>query len=182
MKENATCETTSTPRARRWPKPPPAREFSSFITSAISGRAVSAGSAPNSMPVSTETTSVKPSTVASMPTSLARVVKRAVKATSRSRPAAASPRPITPPMIASSVLSVSSWRTSRPRPAPSAARIASSRLRRSMRESIRFATLAQAISSTQPTAPSSTRSVGRARSVSSSPRPTAVVVKPEPFG
>ena len=71
-----------------------ARELSCFITSASSGRAVSAGSAPNSMPVSTETTSVKPSTVASMPTSLARVVKRAVKATSRWSAAAARPRPI----------------------------------------------------------------------------------------
>ena len=117
-----------------------------------------------------------------MPTSLARVVKRAVNATSRSRPAAASAKPRAPPKSASSVLSVSSWRTSRPRPAPSAARIASSRLRRSMRDSIRLATLAQAISSTQPTAPSSTSSVGRARSVSSSPSPTTPAVKPEPAG
>ena len=170
------------PRARRGPNPPPARELSCFITSASSGRAVNAGSAPNSMPVSTETTSVKPSTVASMPTSLARVVKRAVKATSSWSAPLARPRPISPPATARSVLSVSSWRTSRPRPAPSAARIASSRLRRSMRASIRFATFAQAISRTQPTAPSSTSSVGRARSVSSSPRLTAVAVKPEPFG
>jgi hypothetical protein len=182
MNEKATCEITSRLRARRLCVPPPARVLSSFITSASSGRAVSAGSAPNSMPVRTETASVKASTGPSMPTSLARVVKRAVKATSRSRPAAASASPITPPISASSVLSVSSWRTSRPRPAPSAARIASSRLRRSMRDSIRFATLAQAISSTQPTAPSSTKSVGRARSVSSSPRLVAEAVKPEPRG
>jgi hypothetical protein len=51
-----------------------------------------------------------------------------------------------------------------------------------MRASIRFATLAQAISSTQATAPSSTSSVGLARSVSSSPSRTAVAVKPEPAG
>jgi len=81
------------PAFRRGPKPDAARVVSSFITSARSGRALSAGSAPNSTPVTTEASSVKPSTVASMPTSLARVVKRAVNATSRSSPAASSTSP-----------------------------------------------------------------------------------------
>ena len=49
------------------------------------------------------------------------------------------------------------WRSSRPRPAPSAVRIANSRCRVSARASSRFARLAQAISSTNPTAACSTQ-------------------------
>ena len=59
--------------------------------------------------------------------------------------------PPTPPAQASTRLSVSSCRTMRPRPAPSVARIASSRDRDAARASIRFATLTHAISSTNPT-------------------------------
>ena len=58
-------------------------------------------------------------------------------------------------LAASSALSVSNWRTRRPRPAPSAARMASSRSRASPRATPRFARLAHAIKSTSPTAPSS---------------------------
>ena len=64
----------------------------------------------------------------------------------------------TPPATASSTLSVSSCRTMRPRLAPRAARTAISRWRASARESSRFATFAQAISSTNATAPISTTS------------------------
>ncbi len=73
-----------------------------------------------------------------------------------------------PPATASSVLSVSSCRTSRPRPAPSAARIASSRSRPSIRASVRLATFAQAISSTSPVMPSRISSSSRAPLVSAS--------------
>ena len=53
-----------------------------------------------------------------------------------------------------STLSVSSWRTMRPRPAPSAERTAISRCRTVALDSSRFATLAHAISSsTRLTAP-----------------------------
>ena len=62
---------------------------------------------------------------------------------------------------ASTTLSVSSWRTSRIRPAPTAARTTISRPRAEARASSRLATLAQAISSTKATAPSSTNSVCR---------------------
>ena len=58
------------------------------------------------------------------------------------------PRP--PPHSASTTLSVSSWRTIRPRPAPSAVRTAISRARAAPRASSRFATLPHAISSTRP--------------------------------
>jgi hypothetical protein len=69
--------------------------------------------------------------------------------------------PIAPPATASSRLSASSCRTTRQRPAPSAARIEISRDRPTARESIRFATFAHAIISTNPTAPSSTRKICR---------------------
>ena len=59
-----------------------------------------------------------------------------------------------PPARESNTLSVSNWRTMRPRPAPIAARMANSRLRPVARTSSRLATLAHAISSTSPTAPS----------------------------
>ena len=56
-------------------------------------------------------------------------------------------------MSDSTTLSVSSWRMIRRRPAPSAARTASSRVRALARASSRLATLAQQISSTNPTTP-----------------------------
>ena len=62
------------------------------------------------------------------------------------------------PASESSTLSVSSCRMMRPRPAPMAARIAISRRRPTARASSRFATFAQAISSTKLTAPTSTSS------------------------
>ena len=57
-------------------------------------------------------------------------------------------RPAMPPSAASTRLSVSTCLTMRPRPAPIAARIASSRERAASRASSRLATLPQAISST----------------------------------
>ncbi len=62
--------------------------------------------------------------------------------------------PSTPPIIESARLSVRSWRISRRRPAPSAARSDISRLRETARASWRLATFAHAMSSTTPTNPS----------------------------
>ena len=87
--------------------------------------------------------------------------------------------PTTPPQTASSALSVSSCRTSRPRPAPSAARIASSRSRPSIRASVRLATFAHAISRTMPVMPSRISSISRAPLVSASRTSTAVPWKPD---
>ena len=61
----------------------------------------------------------------------------------------------TVPRIDSRRLSIISWRTSRQRLAPSAARMPISRSRAVARASSRFATFAHAMSSTIPTAPSS---------------------------
>ncbi len=68
-------------------------------------------------------------------------------------PTHASPIPIGALMSPISTASVSSWRTMRQRPAPSAARIDISRWRTEARASSRFATLAHAIRSTSVTAP-----------------------------
>ena len=63
------------------------------------------------------------------------------------------PIPSVPPIADSTTLSVTSWRTILRRPAPSAARTASSRVRAVARASRRLATLAQQMSSTKPTTP-----------------------------
>ena len=91
--------------------------------------------------------------------SSARKVRRAAAtpARARRRPPAALPRP--PPSSEINRLSVSICRTRRQRPAPSAARTAISRCRAVARASSRLAALTQAISSTSPTAPSSTSSM-----------------------
>jgi hypothetical protein len=59
----------------------------------------------------------------------------------------------------SRTLSVNNWRTTRQRSAPSAARMANSRFRAVERANSRLATLAQAMISTNPTAPTSSSSV-----------------------
>ena len=69
--------------------------------------------------------------------------------------------PAAAPREAKTTLSARSCRTSRSRPAPSAARIVNSRWRRAARATSRLATLAQAISSTKLTAPSRMSSSGR---------------------
>src|SRR5216684_3145466 len=69
----------------------------------------------------------------------------------------ARPKPRTAPPITNTRLSANDWRMRSQRPAPRAARTAISRLRPDARASIRPAILEQAIRSTNPTAPSSTR-------------------------
>ena len=83
------------------------------------------GTRPNTSPVTTETSTVNSKTRPSMRISPARVVnlQRSTQAAAiLPRPATS---PSTPPASESRVLSVSSWRINRPRPAPRAARIAS---------------------------------------------------------
>ena len=75
-------------------------------------------------------------------------------------PHAASNTPRTPPVTANRMLSVRSCRTTRPRLAPRAARIANSRVRPVERASRRLAMLTHAISRTKPTAPSKTQRRG----------------------
>src|ERR1035438_4877724 len=71
------------------------------------------------------------------------------------RPHLANSRPRTAPTAASTMLSVSSWRNRRCRPAPRAVRTATSRQRPAARANCRLATLAQAIKSTKNAEPRS---------------------------
>ena len=80
-------------------------------------------------------------------------------ATNARRPAYASTRPTTLPAAPKTRLSTSNSLAIRPGIAPSAARTANSGRRASARTSMRFAMLAQAISSTAPIAPMSTHNM-----------------------
>ena len=113
-----------------------------------------AGAKPNSTPVSSETASVNTSTrqFRLSSTSLGKMpVFLSVNATSARLPQKAKSTPTAPPNAASNTLSVSSCRTSRHRPAPTASRTLISAPRKAARASSRFATLAHAISSTSAT-------------------------------
>jgi hypothetical protein len=76
------------------------------------------------------------------------------------RPAYATPRPATPPQRPYTTFSVSIWRITRLRLAPSADRTASSRRRPVARDSTRFARFAQASRSTKPTTSDSSVMIG----------------------
>src|SRR5690349_8569484 len=80
------------------------------------------------------------------------------KGTQRAEEAQASPNPSRPPARDRTRLSVRSWRAKRNRPAPSAVRTANSRWRPQALTRSRFATLAQAMSRTTPTAAKRSRS------------------------
>ena len=83
-----------------------------------------------------------------------------MKAVIASSESVANTRPPKPPSPVITALSVSSWRSRRPCPPPTAIRTANSGARRVQRASIRFATLTQAISRTNSTAPCSSSNVG----------------------
>ena len=113
-----------------------------------------AGTKPKSTPVSSETASVKASTrqFRLRSTPLGKIpVSLSVSARSALLLQNAKSTPTAPPNAASSTLSVSSCRTRRQRPAPTASRTLISALRKAARASNRFATLAHAISSTSVT-------------------------------
>ena len=133
---------------------------------------------PKAMPVASDTRAAKASTPPSSAICPVRGVKRPANATSRSSDSQARRTPSAPPASATSTLSVTSWRSRRPRLEPSAVRTAISRLRRSVRESARFATLADAMISTSSVTPTSTASAERAPSTSCSPRSAASPVMP----
>ena len=165
--DTATCATISKLLIRCLPRPITDCAPPSFKPPTTVSRAASAGAVPDSMLVRTATPSVNSSTGASRRISRARGVNRAAKLTSKLSVPHENKSPKAPPISASSELSVSNCRNILTRPAPSAARTASSRSRRTMRERFKFATLAHAISRTKPAAPSSTSIVGRALCVSS---------------
>ena len=113
---------------------------------------------PKSNPATSEMPSVNSSTTPSIPISSSRGRFVGASVTSSRSAPYASPSPTRPPHTPSATLSVSSSRAMCPRPAPSAARIASSCCRPSARTRSRLATLAHAISRTRPIVPISSHS------------------------
>ena len=120
-----------------------------------------AGAVPESRPAAADRPAVNASTTPSRATSARRGMLLGIRAGAARTIAAATAQPTTPPATLRSTLSVSNCRTTRPRPAPSAPRMASSRRRAMPRARSRPATLAQASSSTSPVAAASMASAGR---------------------
>ncbi len=121
----------------------------------------SAGASPNRAPERREIRSVNPSTRASRWTSVVRGSASPVIPSTAPLPSAASTTPRAPPSTPSTMLSVSSCCTTRPRPAPRAVRTANSRALALHRARVRFATFTQAMRSTKATAAMRRRSTGR---------------------
>ncbi len=185
----ATSSTTSTARVLFCRNPLPERPLPSLRVVLRSSReAWSAGMSPNRMPVAIDSAIVnartRQSTVTTEPFSPTRGRPAVFTASSARIPAVPRSRPSAPPANDSMRLSVSSCRMMRPRPAPMAARTAISRLRVVARASSRFATFAQAMSSTKLTAPSSSQSVGRTFATSASRSGSALknVSRPSALG
>ena len=123
----------------------------------------SAGARPKTTPVRTAASRQKPSTVTSVRTLPRSGMLSDSMRASRWVPPAASITPSTAPQQDSVTPSVSIWRISRRRPAPSAVRMAISFCRVAVRASSRLERLAQTISITTPTAHASTSRAGRIR-------------------
>ncbi len=160
MKRDAPIKSTiavliSTIASRERTLPPP--PFMPLLRSAR--ETWSAGISPNTRPVTAAANTVnartRQSSATFAPFSPNRGMSTACVASSTRMPAAPSASPQTAPAAASSPLSVRNCRTILPREAPTATRIATSRFLPSARINKRLATLAQAISSTKPTAAAS---------------------------
>jgi hypothetical protein len=128
------------------------------------------------MPVRSVAPVANARTVTSTSIESARGTRASSAAGRPSTPHIASRRPIPPPAAASTRLSVASCLRIRRRPAPRAERMAISRSREVVRASIRFATLAHAMSSSNPTVASRIMSAGRASPTSCSYNGSTVIV------
>ena len=156
---SASSATTNPLLTRRLRRPVIAPRPPSFRAPTSAPRVTwKAGILPNRRPVSIATSPANAATVASTRTSPRRGMPSGCRLTSASLPHQARSNPQMPPPSDSSTLSVSNCRISRPRPAPSAVRTASSLSRAAARASVRLATLMQAIKSTNPTAPRTSNS------------------------
>ena len=146
----ATSTTSRAVRTRSRGEPVPRLRPPSLRTVWRSGRARrSAGTRPKSRVATRPSPRARASTGPSSRTWSSRGMEAGLAPRIARMAAAAKASPAAHPARPSTRLSVRSWRTIRPRPAPSAARTAISRDRAAPRASSRFATLTQAISSTQ---------------------------------
>ena len=122
--------------------------------------ACNAGTNPKISAVRKVMATVKASARPSTETLLMRGKSDGARVSNKSVPHFASNNPTAPPARDNSMLSVSSWRMMRQRPAPSAVRVAISLCLPAARASNRFATLAQAINRTKATATRRTSKAG----------------------
>ena len=144
------------------PRPVAVRPSDVIACSSDTPVACHAGASPNSTPTRQVIATQKATTRPSMPSSMTLGSSSAGRSDgAAARIAAARAMPSTPPAAASTRLSVSNCVTIRRRPAPSAARTASSRVRTVARASTRLATFAQHRSSTKPTTPRNRIDVSR---------------------
>ena len=121
---------------RAWPVPRVLLAAPSLSVSPMAARqALHAGVRPKRIPVASETADATASTARSTEIGLKRGNSGGMSLTSSVRPKAVMINPANPPMHASSTFSVSNCRISRNRPAPMAARMASSLWRVSVRAS-----------------------------------------------
>ena len=120
-----------------------------------------AGTAPNASPTPIDTPNVNASTTPSRLASSSRTMSPGTSAGTARNTTTATATPSAPPPRLSTMLSVRSWRTSRPRPAPNAAQTANVRWRLTPRASSNPATLMQAISRTSAVAAVSAARAGR---------------------
>ena len=159
--ETATSPMTNKPRSRFPLLPPPASRPPSFnVSFRFKWEDWRAGARPNPIPVTMATNAVKISTLASMLIVCTCAIVAGMNVFSIRMPPTARSKPNPAPNTASKTLSVRNWRVTRERLAPSASRSAISFCRTAARASSRFATLAQAMRRTNPTAPSKMRSAG----------------------
>ena len=158
--DKATCNNTSAlPRLKRECPPTTPRAFVLMAACGSTRVPRSAGAIPNNNPVNSATTMVKERTRASTVRSRnARVPNDGKNPNRTPHPHFANSAPNAAPANERRRLSVRNWRIKRARSAPRAMRIAISRCRDAARARSRFATLAQAIKSTNPTTPISTSS------------------------
>ena len=161
MSESATSQTTKIPRVRLPPESELVRPacFSASFTLVLLKR--TAGSSPARTPASRETAKAKLITVPSTRMSEARGNCDAIDITINLMLEWATPTPKSPPQSESSTVSETTCCNTRLRVAPSAERIAISFWREMVLARTRLATFAQAINSTNATAPSNTSSAGR---------------------
>src|SRR6266699_2363126 len=157
IRDKAISPTTSAPRMRSAMPPPDARDVPCFSEWFKSIRKTwRAGARPNSRLASRETPKANASTRPSIPVSASRGTSAGASATSARAPQMARSTPTAPASRAITMLSVISWRTQRLRVAPTAARMAISRVRATAFARSIFARFAQAISNTRLTAASIT--------------------------
>ena len=150
------CATTSMPLSRSRPASA-ARAPSRSPSMPVPRHARSAGMTPKRRPVTVVRNAAKTSTRASSTVASETGNDVGTRRASRGVATAASAIPAAPPIADSSSVSVSSCRTIRSRPAPSAARTVISRRRAMNRTRRRLARLVQAINSRQSEPPASMR-------------------------